>query len=172
MDTSASLIVGVNRTGYGMTTTGWPNGAGFTHYKWRLDGIGAWSAETAIGTPISISGLSSGPHFVQVTGKRDSGLYQDDALFGEDALVTTSRTWTVSSELRIDSISLIGPNTVEIQFTAQPNTGYTILDRDSLSSGTWQPLVHVDPTPSSHLVQFDDSPPPNTSMRFYRISTP
>jgi hypothetical protein len=41
--------------------------------------------------------LSNGPHSVSVTGKRDSGWYQDDAAFGTNAIVTTSRTWVVDT---------------------------------------------------------------------------
>src|SRR5438105_4513788 len=46
---------------------------------------------------ISLSGLANGPHHVDVTGKRDCGFYQDDTQLGSDALVTTSRTWTVNT---------------------------------------------------------------------------
>src|SRR5207247_1952251 len=42
--TTASLTVGVVRSGSGIPVTGWPNGSGYTHYKWRLDS-GAFSAE-------------------------------------------------------------------------------------------------------------------------------
>jgi hypothetical protein len=92
--TSATLTVGVNRAGNGIPASGWPNGAGYTHYKWRLDG-GAWSAETPISIPISLTGLSSGSHQVEVSGKRDSTWYQDDPLFEEDARVATSAAWVV-----------------------------------------------------------------------------
>ena len=96
--TSATLHVGVNRTGNGIPASGWPEGAGYTHYKWRLDG-GDWSAETPIAMPIVLSDLANGPHYVEVSGKRDSGLYQDDPLFGRVAAVTRSRTWTVGDAL-------------------------------------------------------------------------
>ncbi len=104
--TTATLTVGVNRTGSGIPTAGFPNGSGFTHYKWRLDG-GAWSAETSIATRITLNGLSAGQHFVEVTGKNDAGYYQDDPAFGASAVVTTSRTWTVNpaaSPLRLTEV--------------------------------------------------------------------
>ncbi|HMJ89161.1 MAG TPA: lamin tail domain-containing protein, partial [Candidatus Acidoferrum sp.] len=104
--TSATLTVGVNRTGGGVPVSGFPNGSGFTHYKWRLDG-GAWSAETPINVPISLNGLSPGAHHVEVTGKNDAGFYQDDPIFGEDAIVATSRTWIVApggSPVRINEV--------------------------------------------------------------------
>ena len=94
--TNATLTVGVNRTGDGIPTAGWPNGSGYTQYKWRLD-TNAWSAETPIATPISLSGLPDGPHFVEVIGRNDTGFYQDDPVFEEDAVITRSRTWTVQT---------------------------------------------------------------------------
>lgn len=92
--TSATLTVGFNLTGNGVPS-GFPNGSGYTHYQWRLDG-GAWSAETPMATPITLSGLASGPHFVEVIGKNDAGLYQDAAVLGADAVVTRSKVWIVN----------------------------------------------------------------------------
>jgi len=89
---SATLTVGFNRN-----VPGWPNGSGYTHYRWRLDN-GAWSAETPIATPIALTSLSPGAHRVQVSGKRDAGLYQDDAFYASNAVVTTSRTWIVTNQ--------------------------------------------------------------------------
>lgn len=102
----ATLTVGVNRTGSGIPSAGFPFGSGFTHYRWRLDD-GAWSAETPITTPIKLTNLAQGSHHVDVIGKNDAGLYQNDALLGEDAVVTTSRTWTVDrthSRLQINEV--------------------------------------------------------------------
>ena len=95
---NATLTVGTMRTGNGIPTAGFPNGSGYTHYKWRLDD-GAWSAETPIATPITLAGLANGPHHVDVAGKRDSGEYQDAAELGTNALLTTTRTWTVDTAL-------------------------------------------------------------------------
>ncbi len=88
----ATLVVGVNRA-----VPGWTDGSGFTHYKWRLDG-GAWSAETPLATPIALAGLGTGSHRVDVSGRRDSGLYQDDLFFGSTALASSSRTWVVTNK--------------------------------------------------------------------------
>ena len=171
IQTDATLVVEINRSGFAMPTAGWPNGCGYTAYKFRVDG-GAWSAERSIGSPISLVGLVPGSHSVEVTGKRDSGLYQNDPLFGEDALTSISRTWTVLAPLRIDRISLSDSSTAQIEFTARPNTGYTIEYRESLSAGLWQTLVHLDPTPALHAVMFHDSIPPGQRMRFYRVTIP
>ncbi len=94
--TTATLKVGVARTGSGIPTSSWPNGAGYTHYKWRLD-AGAWSSETPIANPITLSGLANGIHHVEVSGKRDSGWYQDATELASDSLVSTSRFWRVDT---------------------------------------------------------------------------
>ena len=103
---TATLRIDPLRTGTGIPTAGFADGSGFTHYKWSLDG-GAWSAETPAANPITLSALSAGPHFVEVVGKNDAGFYQDNPIFGEDAVITVSRTWTVdptSSTLRLNEI--------------------------------------------------------------------
>lgn len=169
--TEATLIAGIVRTGHGIPVAGWPIGSGFTHYKWRLD-TNAWSAETPIAVPITLTGLTDGSHYVEVNGKLDSGLYQDDPLFGAVAAVTRSRAWTVGSALHIDNISITGGDTVEIQFTGLAGNGYTIYRRDSLAAGSWQPFGHLDPTPMTQTLTFTDMPPPDTPMRFYQISSP
>lgn len=171
LQSNATLTVGTVRSGFGMPTTGWPNGCGYTHYKWRLD-AGPWSGETPITTPINLNNLVKGAHYVEITGKRDSGLYQDDPLFGLTAGLTRSRTWTVTDSFQIDSISLVGTNSVQLQFMAEGNIGYLIQYRDSLSTGAWLPLVHLDPIPMPHPVSFTDTPPPGTPTRFYRLLVP
>lgn len=91
---SATLRVGVNRSAIGFA-----GGSGYTHYRWRLGSSGSWSAETPIDVPITISGLSDGAYFVEVSGKRDSGLYQDDPALGLAARLTRSRPWIVDSSV-------------------------------------------------------------------------
>lgn len=91
--------------GPNVSVPNFPNGSGYTHYKFRLDG-GPWSAETPIATPITLPGLANGPHYIELVGKRDSGLYQDDFAFGGDAAIS-SRTWTIDSSrprLRLNEI--------------------------------------------------------------------
>lgn len=92
--TDATLVVGPNRSGHGIPTDGFPAGSGYVAYRWRLDD-GPWSAEIPIAAPIVLSNLPAGPHFVEVSGKRDSGLFQDDPLFGTAAVTSRSRTWIV-----------------------------------------------------------------------------
>src|SRR5205807_3799297 len=161
---NATLVVGINRTGSGIPTTGFPLGSGYTAYKWRLDS-NAWSAETSINNPIRLTNLRPGVHYVEVVGRNDAGSYQDDPALGPDAFVTRSGTWQVLSSLRITRILATGPNSVELDFNADGNTGYTIEYRDSLSSDQWQSLVHLDPIASPHSVAFPDSIPPGTPSR-------
>ncbi|HET6408472.1 MAG TPA: lamin tail domain-containing protein [Chthoniobacteraceae bacterium] len=95
--TNATLTVGTRMTGNGIPSGlgAWQNGSGWTHYKWRMNG-GAWSAETPITMPISLSGLQNGVQTVEVAGKNDANLYQDDAALGSDARVATV-SWTVDT---------------------------------------------------------------------------
>jgi probable HAF family extracellular repeat protein len=67
-------------------------------------------------------------------------------------------------------ISLTSSNSVQIQFTAVANTGYLIEYRDSLSSGSWQVLVVLDPIAVVHSVIFTDPLPPGSPRRFYRVA--
>jgi spore coat protein CotH len=121
--TTATLTVGLVRTGNssnGIPASGWPNGSGYTHYKWRLDS-GVYSAETATTNPIVLSGLANGQHHVEVTGKRDTGWYQDDPLFGSDAIVTTSKTWIVNTSY----VPSTNPTVRLNEILAQNNTTLT-----------------------------------------------
>ncbi|HKX61025.1 MAG TPA: lamin tail domain-containing protein [Verrucomicrobiae bacterium] len=105
-NTTALLTVGYNQMSNGVPVSGFPSGSGHTHYRWRLDG-GAWSSETPTATPIALSNLGPGPHFVEVSGRNDAGFYQDDPVFGTDARASVSRTWTVdptASPLRITEV--------------------------------------------------------------------
>ena len=94
---TATINVGTRMTGNGISagTGAWANGSGWTHYKFRLDG-GAWSAEAGNSAPITLSGLANGSHTIQVVGKNDAGVYQDDAAFGTSARIA-SATWTVNT---------------------------------------------------------------------------
>jgi len=101
--TSATLTIGVNRTAG--IPAGWPNGSGYTHYRWRLDG-GAWSGEIPLSTPLTLTGLGIGAHSVDVIGKNDAGFYQNDPAFGSDAVITHSRRWIVNSVLTPPTVVL------------------------------------------------------------------
>ena len=166
-----TLVVGVNRTGDGMPAFGWPEGAGYTHYKWRLD-AGAWSGEIPIKTPISISGLGNGAHYVEVSGKRDSGLYQDDPLFGLDAVVTRSRTWRVGSLAppHFEAISRTD-NRTSISFTVEGGQTYSLLYRELLDpSHPWIKLEDISAESTTGSMTLIDTN--SNSTGFYFLVTP
>ena len=102
-ETNALLAVSIARSGNGITAAGWPAGAGYTHYKWRLDS-GPWSAETPTSEPIELLGLADGAHVVEVTGKNDAGWYRDDPLFADAAYTVRSATWTVLADADEDGM--------------------------------------------------------------------
>ena len=95
--TSATITVGTLLTGSDIPAASaqFPNGSGWTHYKWRLD-AGAWSAETAITTPLVLTGLANGTRTLDVIGKNDANTYQDSADLGANARIS-SATWTVDT---------------------------------------------------------------------------
>lgn len=170
-ETSATLTVGVDRTGSGIPASGWPAGSGYTHYKWRLDS-GDWSLETPIATPISLAGLAGGQHFVEVVGKRDSGIYQDNPALGSDATVSRSRTWTVQAQVPLkitpDSLSSSG---FILQFVAEAGQTYTVQYKDSLNAPTWSKAVDVSAQTATGDYTVTNLPTGGPS-RFYRLVTP
>lgn len=172
-ETGATVIVGLNRTGSGIPAAGFPNGSGYTSYKWRLD-TNAWSAETPINTAIHLTGLADGPHYVEVSGKRDSGFFQDDSVFGDDAAVTRSRTWTVqtSTPPQIDSTQRDG-NMVKLIFTAQAGKTYSVLYRDAFdATHPWLKLRDVSAQAVTGPFTVVDSNAGTSNTRFYQLVTP
>jgi len=95
--TDATLTVGPQRSGFSIPSAPYPEGAGFTHYRWRLD-EGPWSDERPIALPIVLSQLPAGPHSVEVSGRNDAGTYQDETELGDTARTSRSRTWTVDPQ--------------------------------------------------------------------------
>jgi hypothetical protein len=95
--TTATINVGTLMTGNSIPSAAgaFPNGSGWTHYKWRRN-LGAWSAETPLATPISLSGLTNGTQTVEVVGKNDAAFYQDDAGLGTSARIA-SVSWIVNT---------------------------------------------------------------------------
>jgi hypothetical protein len=95
--TTATVVAGTLMTGNSIPNGAreFPNGSGWTHYKWRINN-GPWSGETPITTPISLSSLANGPKTVDVAGKNDAGLYQDDPALGSNGRVS-SVSWIVDT---------------------------------------------------------------------------
>jgi hypothetical protein len=168
-NTSATLLVGINRTGSGIPSSSWTQGSGYTAYQWRLD-TNTWSAETPISEPINLTGLPDGAHHVEVVGKNDADFYQNDPLLGPSATVSVSGTWHVQGPLRITSARWTG-SSFEIHFTAAEGNTYTVEYRNDLSSGTWVKLADV-PAQSTTGDYAITDPAPAAGTRFYRIATP
>jgi hypothetical protein len=170
---TALLTVGILRSGNGIPTAGWPAGCGYTHYRWRLDG-GPWSAETSILNPISLNGLTAGSHYVEVSGRRDTGKYQDDAGCGVAASLTRSRTWTVGGLVtpRWLSIERVG-DTAVMTFNAAASQSYSVFYRDSLAPV--QPWVHLRDFTAASTNRLLDVTDPNagaSQTRFYQLRSP
>jgi len=165
--TNTTLVVGINRTGFNMPTAGWPSGCGYTAYKYRLDG-GAWSAERSINTTLPLR-LGVGPHSVEVVGKRDTGLYQDDPLFGQDAVITRA-DWMVDA-LRITSETKTSNFT--LQFPTHASESYTVQYRDALDAAhAWTRLTNVAAQASAGTAIVNDANTSGAPTRSYRIVTP
>lgn len=161
----ATLVVGFNRSGGGILPAFWPEGAGYTHFKWRLNG-GPWSEELPISTPITLSNLADGPHYVEVTGKRDSGLYQDDPRFGPAAVVSRTPTWIVTDAPLITKIART-PASVAVSFSAVMGQTYRLEASDSVDSENWGAISEYSASAAADVVLLDTSPAPGA--RFYRV---
>lgn len=110
-DTGATLTVGFNRAGGDVPAAGWPGGSGYTHYRYRLD-QGAWSDVFPVATPIVLSGLLPGDHQVEVSGRNDAGMFQDDPALGTAATPTRSLSWTVDPEAVLAPVPTVRLNEV------------------------------------------------------------
>lgn len=168
-DSSATLEVGPLRKGPFLPISGWPEGAGYTHYRWRLDG-GEWSAPTPTETPIVLSDLAAGTHWVEVVGLRDSGLYQDDPVLGPDAVITRTPSWTVvrADRLRIEGVEPLAGG-VAVEFLAVPGFDYRLLRSGSLAPALWEPVAVMPPVDQAGPARLIDPDPAGAPAWFYRI---
>jgi len=166
--TSVTVHVGVNRSGGAIPESDWPAGAGYTHYRWRLD-TNAWSAEKIISEPIMLTNLADGPHTLEVIGKNDAGMYQNDPDLGSNARVTTAH-WTVQAvppAPRITAIETAGTN-VLLRFTAAAGQGYAVeFVGDLQGDAMWRTLTNVAPQTVEWECAVADSLTEGT--RFYRL---
>ncbi len=130
-------------------------GPGLIAYKWRLDG-GVWSAVLPVGSgatfprtgptlrqsTLSLTGLGTGSHTLEVLGQDFAGNWQDadpaKAYLGLPQFTPTARTWTVDpaaqlvriNEVRADSATLL-PDAIELfngSAAAVDLGGYTLTD--------------------------------------------
>jgi hypothetical protein len=119
-----------------------------------------------------LSNLNSGPHFVEVVGKRDSGFYQDDPAFGADATITRSRTWTVESQapLRITEPGIVGTN-FTLHFIAEAGRTYSVQFKDSVDDSAWSKAIDVPAQTTTADYAVTNLPVVGVS-RFYQVVTP
>jgi parallel beta-helix repeat protein len=89
----------------------------------------------------------------------------NEYLAGTDPLVASSR-------LGFNSVRSVSADQVELTFTVQQNKAYSVQFRNSLSSGTWTPLIDVPAGSLSYEYTFTDALPPGTRTRFYRLIIP
>jgi hypothetical protein len=121
-----------------------------------------------------LNGLTAGSHYVEVSGRRDTGKYQDDAACGVAASLTRSRTWTVGglvTPLWL-SIERVG-DTAVMTFNAAASQSYSVFYRDSLAPV--QPWVHLkDFTAAStnRLLEVTDPNAGASQTRFYQLRSP
>jgi hypothetical protein len=163
------LTVGFNRRDNGISSVHWPDGAGYTAYKWQLDG-GGWSAETPVTNLLVLTNLAAGPHQVGVVGKNDAGTYQNDPLLGTNAVVTFSRPWTVAGQSDV-TFTLIErtTNTVTMHFTGVPGTSYRLDFKTAVDGADWTKLAEVPTDPKTGAGVASDSTTAGAA-RFYRLA--
>lgn len=162
--TSARIDVGYARTGSSIPETGWPQGVGYTHYKWRLND-GSWSEPQPIETSIVLTNLTFGPHYVEVSAQRDSGFFQDDPLFGSEAIVSRTATWSVNGILEFTNVSRENGKTL-LTFSASATGTYVVQFKDELSESLWSNLDEITVMASGLQNAVD---PTNADHRFYRV---
>jgi VCBS repeat-containing protein len=109
---------------------------GYTEYKYSVD-TGAQSAETPVATPITLSGLTNGPHKLSVWGRNDAGWYQDEPTV-IDFVVHSGVPSVVLSEVLADSAT--APDMVELY---NWGTAPASLNGSSLSDESESPRKYV-----------------------------
>ncbi|MBL9210924.1 MAG: lamin tail domain-containing protein [Opitutaceae bacterium] len=187
--TGATVTVGTWMTGSSIPAGAaqFPNGSGWTHYRWRLDG-GAWSAETPVSTALVLTGLAPGRRTLDVAGRNDAGTYQDNPDLGGNARVS-SATWTVDpayvppapapivriNEVLASNTKTVGFGAVYPDLVELTNVGNATADLGGwgLSDNAALPFKYTIPAgtllaPGAHLVLYASSneavPAPKTGF--------
>ncbi|MBF0543563.1 MAG: hypothetical protein HQM08_03975 [Candidatus Riflebacteria bacterium] len=111
-------------------------GTGVTKYSYSFDN-GAWSAEIPVSTQLSLSGLSTGTHFLKVVGIDALGNSQSQ----EGA---TNITWTIDTTPKVALLSNTPANPTN-QTTATITIGGTGVEKYSynLDGGAWSAEIPV-----------------------------
>jgi hypothetical protein len=118
---------------------------------------------------IVLTDLSEGPHVLEVIGKNDAGMYQNDPDYGPNAVIARAE-WTVESALspaHFTSVERVGSDVV-LRFTATANAAYTVEFAEQLGpAAAWQTVTNV---PASAVeTEHSLNEPASASSRFYRL---
>ncbi len=159
-DTSATFTVGP----FGNFTYGTPNwNYGYVAYRYQLDG-GTMSAEIPSGTPISLTGLSNGTHALAVSGKTDTGLWQEAAATIRTFVVNPAQPTLLISEVLADNLSAytLGTTTPDYVELYNYGTSAVSLSNYGLTDDPTKPLKYKFPvgtsiSPGGYLVVICDS---------------
>lgn len=148
---SATLRVVGNYPVQGFAPNGWPAGAGYDAYRWRLPG-GVWSETTPVAQPIELRNLPAGEYSVEIIGRNDAGFFQNDERLGAEAAVTRSKVWRVVASpavnVRVNEAGGAGGFTVSFVSTGGR---FVIEAAFSLVGPVWEPLVDAMTTPGQRV---------------------
>lgn len=122
-------------------------------YRYKID-AGAWSAETPIATPFSVSGLAEGYHTVYFIGKHTNGYWQSES--ASDVFTFSYVQDSIAPDAYIDSLTYPAAVTASTTFNVRvigTDVTYFLycLDNSSTTdctSATWQGTTAA-PTASS-----------------------
>jgi len=102
---------------------------------------------------------------LEVIGKRDSGLYQNDPVFGEDAVITEA-AW-VGETLRIAAARVFGG--FELQFSTYAAEAYSVQWKSALGTASWSTLTNIAAAPVNGNARVVDGSIAAGGSRFYRV---
>jgi len=115
--------------------------------------------------------LNYGPHQVDVVGKLDSGLYQDDPMFGTNAVISSTPVFLIE-RLRIASEKMSGTD-MHFDFPGHAGESYTVQYRDTLDAAqVWATLTNVPAQPADAMQLITDVNTSSSPTRFYRVRVP
>ncbi len=139
----------------GLLTLGWS--------KFSGPGTVTFANSNAPTTTASFS--TNGTYVLRLSASDGAGL---------SANYVTVTAYTELPPLRIGSVDWLKgpPPKLHLSFTAIAGVHYTVLYRDSLSSGSWLSLADVAAQPVTQSIELFDPGTPASGSRYYRITTP